>query len=161
MKVAGPALLVLSALSLAGCRVPLAGLSVEATGVAQRRPAGTIGPPGSEGPAPWLTYRVAFPSLYGRTLASLDSTFHLRVTNCAPEGGWIATEDVYVDGVTLNGSHTGHARPRENRGAPVSGIAYVSVADTKGAPELCFQARGGSTLGLGFRSNVVRVKQRG
>jgi len=152
-------LAVLGACALTGCSVPVSGLRVQAAGVAQRRPAGTIGPAGSEGPAPWLTYRVEFPSLYARTLASLDSTFHLRVTNCAPKGGWITTEDVYVDGETLNGSHPGHARPLETQGAPVQGVAYVSAAETKEARELCFQARGGSMIGLGFRSNVVRVKR--
>ena len=60
-----------------------------------------------------------------------------------------------MDGVTLNG---GHLRVPANRDGFVHGVAYLSAARIKHVPALCFQANGGSMLGFGFKTNVVRLR---
>jgi hypothetical protein len=145
------------------------GLKVSKAGVVSSRPLGTIGPNVQDGP--WQTFAVEVPSSLTRLLLSVDSTFHLIVTDCRPGAGelrpdhqfnlegYVSAEDVYVDGRTLNGSSDGHVRPRENIGPMLQGVAYVSASRIKNVPELCFQAQGGTMFGLGFKSPVIRVRQ--
>jgi hypothetical protein len=86
-----------------------------------------------------------------------DSTFHLRVTDCQHEDHPPSVEDVYVDGVALNGPQTGRAMLRSKKGPTVVGVAYLSRAWVETAHELCFQAMGGNMAGFSFKSNVVKL----
>jgi hypothetical protein len=161
------AVLALGTLALVGCTLPMNGLTVHKLGLSTTRPENTI--TGSEGNSPWQTYTVDLPSRLTRTLAGMDSTFHLSVTDCRHNDagriesgqvntdGLISIEDVYVGGVTLNGSSTVHAKAEAIKGPLVRGVAYVSKSRIKDVPELCFRALGGSMMGVGFKSNIVRV----
>lgn len=156
---------------LAGCTLPVQGLAVEKGGLASTRPEGTIGPTGSEGSPPWQTYTVLVPSNLARTVTENASTFHLVVTDCRHKdagrihqdghsdlNGWIGTEDVYIDGVTLNQSSGGHSKLQGKKSPIFQGVAYVSTSRIGNIPELCFQASGGNMIGLGFKTNTVRVR---
>ncbi|HEY7851917.1 MAG TPA: hypothetical protein VIB82_03025 [Caulobacteraceae bacterium] len=155
------------ALALAGCVLPLNSLKIHKAGVSTTRPEGTIGPRGSDGDPPWQTYTVEVPSTFAHALASLDSTFHLGVTDCRRElddmigkdglintDGLIDIADVYINGLTLNI----HSDLRGSTGPVVRGIAYLSSARIKNVRQLCFRAEGGAMFGVGFRSNLVRLQ---
>lgn len=158
---------VLGVLALTGCTVRTGGLSVHKAGLSTTRPEGTIGP--NEDDPPWQTYTVELPARLARTVTGADSSFHLVVTDCrykdvgrVQEGridltGWVSVEDVYVDGITLNASSGRHPDLKGKKGPIVQGVAYVSASRIKNIPELCFQASGGSMIGLGFKTNTVRV----
>lgn len=160
-------LVALGAMTLAGCTVRTEGLAVQKGGLSTIRPEGTIGP--NEDNPPWQTYTIELPSRLARTATGADSSFHLVVTDCrykdagrVQEGrvdlkGWVSAEDVYVDGITLNASSGRHPSLKGKKGPIVRGVAYVSTSRIGSIPELCFQASGGSMIGLGFKTNTVRV----
>lgn len=118
---------IFGALALTGCTLSTSGMKVHTAGLSTIRPDGTIGPSGSEGAPPWKIYTVELPSRLARTLVGTDSTFHLRVTDCRHKDagrldnghfniqGLIGVEDVYVDGLTLNGSSSRSSRLRESK----------------------------------------------
>ena len=156
--------------ALAACSLPMTGLEVQRSGVSASRPTSTIGSPESEGEPPWQTYTVKVPSGLADMLVRLDSTFHLVVSDCRhPDGatvhvdgsmntdGLIGIEDVYINGVTLNGSSTAHYKPSGREGSFLRGVAYLSTSWIKDARKLCFRAMGGSMFGVGFKSNISRI----
>jgi hypothetical protein len=146
-------LFVACVLALAGCGFPMQGLRVHRTGLADTRPATTIGPSESVGSPPWQTFSVEVPSAFARLLVRADSTFHLHVTDCEHDGDPISIEDVYVNGVPLNRPHAS----LRGDGPTTTGVTYVSRALLKSHRELCFQAMGGNMVGLAFNSNIARV----
>src|SRR3989344_1745592 len=154
-------------LVLAGCTVGTGGLSVHKAGLSTIRPEGTIGP--NEDDPPWQTYTVELPARLAQTVTGADSSFHLVVTDCRykdagrVQGGrfdlkWVSAEDVYVDGITLNASSGRQPNLKGRKGPIVRGVAYVSTSRIRNIRELCFQASGGSMIGLGFKTNTVRVR---
>lgn len=162
-------LIALGALAAGGCAMPMEGLSVEKAPLSETRPEGTIGP--NESKPPWQTYTVSMPTRAVRRLVAMQSTFHLRVTDCRRTeagridsgrvnvDGLICIEDVYVDGVTLNGSSRQHPKLEGGDDSVIRGVAYVSTSRIGDVAELCFQASGGTMLGSSFKSNVVRVRR--
>lgn len=161
-------LLLLGSLSLAGCSMQMSGLRVEKAALSDVRPESTIGP--TEGDGPWQTFRVTVPRQFARRLLATRSTFHLQVKDCRyphagrlengrfDRTGWVSVEDVYVDGLTLNGSSGRRTKLADSSGPIVTGVAYVSNLRIGSTPELCFQAVGGSMIGAKFQSNIVRLR---
>jgi hypothetical protein len=150
---------------LTGCSFPADGITIDKAGLSSTRPESTIGAERSN--APWQTFSVGVPTGLAKAVIRTNSTFHLVVTDCRPSAGevgadgrinldgWIGAEDVYVDGNTLN---LGRLKFRANRDRVFRGVAYVPAAQIKDVRELCFQAVGGSMLGFGFKSNIVRLR---
>lgn len=168
MRRSATILLLLGSSTLAGCTMQMSGLRVEKTALSDVRPESTIGPTEDDGP--WQTFRVTAPSQFVRRLLAMQSTFHLQVKDCRfphagrlengrfDETGWVTVEDVYVDGLTLNGSSGRRTKLAGSSGPIVTGVAYVSTSRISSTPELCFQAVGGSMMGAKFQSNIVRLR---
>lgn len=161
-------LLLLGSSCLAGCSMQTSELRVEKAALSAVRPESTIGPTEDDGP--WQTFKVTVPRQFARRLLAMQSTFHLQVKDCRfphagrlengrfDSTGWVSVEDVYVDGLTLNGSSSRHTKLAHGSGPTVTGVAYVSASRIGSTPELCFQAVGGSMMGAKFQSNVVRLR---
>ena len=160
-------ILAIAAMALAGCALPLKLISVEKAARVEVRPDGTIGPP--ESARAWQSYVIEMPARQVRRVVAVESTFHLRVTDCRYKevgrivghrintDGLIGIEDIDVDGRTLNGSSSGSSTLEGYKGRVVRGVAYLRTDRLADVPELCFQASGGSMLGARFKSNLLRV----